>query len=216
MRIAVLTGDIVGSTRLEAAALDEVIAALSRAADEVGTWQEADARFTRSRGDGWQVRLIRPVLALRSALFLRASLRASATGAETRIAIAEGESREDPPDDLNAATGPVYTASGRALDALAGASMVHSAGGAIGAAVRLADEISRRWTASQARSVALALAPEPPTHAAAGAILGITRQAVDQALNAAALPAILSALRLIESQAKPLSSDEGNPEGLPR
>lgn len=199
MRTAVLTGDLVRSTALDAAALDAAFAALGEAAAEIGRWQEADARFTRSRGDGWQLRLVRPELALRAALYLRAALRASGTGAETRVAIAEGEGGESAPRDLNEATGPVYTASGRALDALGGgATMVHAAGGPLGAAVRLADQIAAGWTEAQARSLRLMLPPDPPTRGQAGSALGITRQAVDQALAAAGFAALDEALRLLE------------------
>ncbi len=200
MQIAVLTGDLVRSTALPGDALDRAFAALAAAADEIGRWQAADPRFTRSRGDGWQLRLVRPGLALRAALHLKAALRASGTGAKTRIAIAAGEATGTAPRDLNAATGPAYTASGRALDALGGsATMAHAAGGALGAAARLADEIARGWTQAQARALLLMLPPGPPTRAEAGARLGISRQAVDQALAGAGFAALDDALRLIEA-----------------
>ncbi len=195
--LAVLTGDLIGSTRLPAETLDAAFAALSVLAHEAGRWQGADLRFTRSRGDGWQMCLVRPALALRTALAARASLRAADRRLATRIAIAEGIG--DPgTGDLNTAAGPVFEASGRALDRLDGASMIHAAAGATGAAVRLADEISHGWTQAQAAAMVLFLAPDPPTRAVAGSMLGKSRQAVDQALAAAAFPAISQALDMIE------------------
>jgi hypothetical protein len=200
MSIAILTGDLIGSTALERDEVERAFGSLSAAAESVGQWQGTSARFSRSRGDGWQLYLARPELALRAALYLRATLAALGRGVETRVAIAEGAGGPEPPEDLNAATGPVFTTSGRALDALAGgATLAHASGGALGAAVRLADHISRDWTEAQGRALLHMLPPNPPTRAEVGERLGVSRQAVDQALAAAGFPAIEAALGLIEA-----------------
>ena len=200
MPIAVLTGDLIGSTALARDDVERAFVALSEAAEAIGGWQRTPARFTRSRGDGWQLYLARPELALRAALTLRAALAAAGRTVETRIAMATGPGAPEPPEDLNEATGPAFTASGRALDALAGgATMAHASGGALGAAVRLADHISRGWTEAQGRALLHMLPPDPPTRAEVGDRLGISRQAVDQALAAAGFPAIEAALGLIEA-----------------
>ncbi len=200
MRIAVLTGDLIRSTDLPVAAQTRAFDALEHAARDVAAWQDTPTRFSRSRGDGWQVYLATPHRALRAALYFRAALTATEKGIETRIAIADGEGSAHPPEDLNTATGPAYTASGRALDALGGqATLIHTRGGALGAAVRLADHISRDWTQAQARAMRPMLAPDPPTRAEVGKRLNITRQAVDQALAAAGFAALNDALTLIEA-----------------
>jgi len=201
MSIAVLTGDLIGSTTLARGDVERAFSALTEAAKAIGGWQGSPTRFSRSRGDGWQLYLARAELALRAALVLRAALAAAGKPAETRIAIASGPGGAEPPEDLNAATGPAFVASGRALDALSGgATMAHASGGALGAAVRLVDHLSRGWTEAQGRALLHMLPPDPPTRAEVGERLGVSRQAVDQALAAAGFPAIEAALGLIEAE----------------
>jgi len=218
--IAVLTGDLVGSTGLTDAQIrtafsmleNEVVAVLK-------TWagQTLQPVFARSRGDGWQMRLGQPAFALRCALFVRAALKSQhedaassnaggydaqsvrPSGVRTRIAIATGFGDPATPENLNEATGPVFVASGRALDAMPkGATLAHASGGPLAAATRLADHISADWTQPQAKAMQHALAPDAPTRAEIGAALGKSRQAVDQALAAAGYKALSDALRLIE------------------
>lgn len=198
-RIAVLTGDLVDSTALEHTTIETIFHALRHAAREIGVWQDAPIRLARSRGDGWQICLDRPELALRSALLFRAAIRSWGKTLQTRVAIAIGDTQPGDTRDPNAATGPAFVASGRALDALKGdATMVHAAGGALGAATRLADHISRDWTEAQASAVFHALPPGRITRGEIGNTLGKSRQAVDQALAAAGFRALSDALAMIE------------------
>ncbi|MEM9344537.1 MAG: MarR family transcriptional regulator [Pseudomonadota bacterium] len=188
MHIAVLTGDLIGSTELSADQISTAFTAI-----------EAAAPISRNRGDGWQLLLTQPATALRTALRIRAALRRH--DLTTRIAIASGVSTAPIPKDLNEATGPVFVASGRALDAMSkGTTLAHAAGGALAATTRLADHISTGWTQPQAAAMHLALSPDAPTRAEIGAALGKSRQAVDQALAAAGYPALSDALRLIEHE----------------
>ncbi len=199
--IAVLTGDLIGSTAHSAASIDAAFQAIQSAAASVGLWQGEMPAVARSRGDGWQMRMVVPAQALRVALLVRARLTGSGP-VGTRLAIAVGDEDAAPAGDLNRATGAVYVASGRALDGLRGpATFVHAGGGAIGAAVRLADHISQRWTPAQAQVVAWMLPPDPPTHTEVAGKLEISRQAVDQALAAAGWPALSQALLMIEAPA---------------
>lgn len=196
--VAVLTGDLIESSTYPADAIERAFATLSRAAEDAESWHGASVSLTRNRGDGWQACLARPELALRTALFLRARL-AAAGGPSSRIAIAEGAGDPGTSGDLNTATGPAFTASGRALDDLSGTETLrHAKGGAIGAATRLADHISQGWTEIQAGTIAIFLHPEAPTRSEAGRRLHKSRQAVDQALHAAGYPALADALRMIE------------------
>lgn len=198
--LAVLTGDLIGSTRMVPTRLEQAFTTLTSAAARIDGWQAYPTHFSRYRGDGWQIALLRPQLALRAALFLRASLRAAGRDLSTRIAIAAGTGRPPQSPDLNTATGAVFVASGRALDAMEPqAQLTFAAGGALGAAVRLADALSRSWTVAQARAIAPMLGPEPPTHFAVAESLSITRQAVEQALAAASYSALSEALALIEA-----------------
>ncbi len=201
---AVLTGDLIGSDDLAPDALDAAMSALATSADAIG-----GAVFARRGGDGWQVAL--PTLSigdareghngheLRHALTLRAALRTLGKAYATRIAIANGLGTLPAEGDPNAAHGPAFTASGRLLEALpSGAGMAHAAGGALDAVTRLADHVSAAWTPAQARAMAVMLPHDAPIRADAAKRLGITRQAVNQALWAAGYPALDAALRLIE------------------
>ncbi|MFV0358960.1 MarR family transcriptional regulator [Tropicimonas sp.] len=202
MPIAVLSGDIVASTALPRQRLDDVMSALATAAGDMSTWHGAELRFTRQRGDGWQVVLAQPVRALRSALYMQSAIRALGKGITTRISIATGAGGPGSGPDLNSATDAVFVAAGRGLDSMTGPErMRHASGGAIGAATRLADLIAQEWTAAQARALHPMLVPgDPPRHADVAQRLGITRQAVTQALAAAGFDALDAALRLIEQE----------------
>ncbi|HEY9039142.1 MAG TPA: MarR family transcriptional regulator [Roseovarius sp.] len=193
---AVLTGDLMNSSDLDPAALDAAMDSLRDAALDFG------GTFGRRGGDGWQCAAPEPANALRYALILRAALRSLRKDHATRIAIAAGAGTLPASGDVNAAHGPAFTASGRLLEAMpAHVGMADAAGGAQDAATRLADHISSGWTPAQARSVRLILWPKGRIRADAAAALGITRQAVDQALWSAGFPALSDALDLIEGTA---------------
>lgn len=204
--IAVLSGDLIDSRRLPTSELEEAFTALKNAALEISFWQWDEAQdravatcFTRNRGDGWQIYLAKPRLALRAALYMRAALLAEGATLRTRIAIAEGEGDLGLGNDLNNAGGPAFVASGRALDNMKSpVSLTHATGGALGACVRLVDHISGGWTQAQARAVRGMLPPRKPTRSEVAASLAISRQAVEQSLNAAGFGALADAMALIE------------------
>lgn len=199
---SVLTGDLVRSSGLSASQLDGAMGTLAAAARRVALWGDGmTIGFSRRGGDGWQMALPVPALDLRCALYLQASLRVTGKRAATRIALARGPGTLPDSGDTNAASGPAFLASGRLLDTLTGphATMAHAAGGALAAATRLADHICRGWTPAQARALCEMLPPDPPTHAAAAARLGISRQAVDQALTSSGYHALSEALSTLET-----------------
>ncbi len=204
-QIAVLTGDLVGSSELDASTIKDIFRALGRASGEQANWQEGGATLTRHRvaqhrGDGWQRYLVQPEYALRAALLFRAAVRSKGRHFDTRIAIAIGDAGEENITDPNKATGPAFVASGRALDAMRGdVRMVHASGGALGAATRLADQICQGWTAAQATAVFHALHPARSTREEIAKRIGKSRQAVDQALAAAGFRALDDALEMIEA-----------------
>lgn len=217
MQWAVLTGDIVESSALSADALDVVMHDIQDVSRDASGWDDVGADaivtgFARRGGDGWQVAINRPALALRLSLVIKARLRLSDPDHSTRIAAATGDGAlpdamrkgvHDPGGpafaDLNSAHGAAFTASGRLLEDLAGGTlMAHAAGDALHAAFRLADHISQGWTQSQARSLCLMLPPGAGPRRIAAQAIGISRQAVDQALGSAGYPAIMDALTAIE------------------
>ena len=124
---AVLTGDIIASSGMSAETLSGVRAGLQEAAEVFcnGYKSSVEARMDRAadidmyRGDGWQLLLTEQALALRLALFLRATLRAK-HGADTRIAIAVGGCDEINGEKLSLSVGEAFTLSGRALEGMTG------------------------------------------------------------------------------------------------
>ncbi|MCB2137535.1 MAG: hypothetical protein KDE08_16590 [Rhodobacteraceae bacterium] len=203
---AVLTGDLIGSTKGDPARAERAMAALEGAAKALSGWRdETETRFTRFRGDGWQI-LVEPAnWGLRAALFLKARLGAAGTGIDTRIAIGLGPVDEPGPATLAAARGVAFEASGRALDGMKkGAILVIDGAGVTGlhrAAVTLLAPLMQDWSREQAEAVAHAIEPAAPTLAQIAERLGITPQAVNYRLKAADYAAVDEALKLWESEA---------------
>ena len=198
MQIAVLTGDLVGSTDQSAEALTDIFRMIEATAAEIADWQQSPTKLTRYRGDGWQMMLTDPRLGLRAALAVMAGVQS--LGAATRVAVAIGAGDPGDAPTLEAASGPAFIASGRALDGMDPRVRLASPdGGATSALFRLADALAADWTEAQARAVALKLPPDPPTNAEIGTTLGISRQAVEKALAGAKFGAIEDALTLHEA-----------------
>lgn len=202
---AVLTGDIVASTRAGRTALDATMRALGDAALAIGAMCNADARFTRFRGDGWQMLAARPEYAFRAALLIIATLRADPALGATRIGIGFGPIDGAGTRDLSDAAGPAFERSGRALEKMLRNERLVTeteSGGLIGraheASVILLDERTRRWTPEQAEVMRLYLFPENTTQKEIAQTLGITPQAVNYRLGGAGAPAIREALLALE------------------
>lgn len=198
--VAIFTGDLIASTAAPDRA-ETAMQVLARAAATLGHWAGQDACFTRFRGDGWQLRLARPGLALRAALYLTANLTA-ATALPSRIAIGIGPLAHPGTRDLSDARGAAFEQSGRALDSLPRNRHLALAGAVTDwqiALVTLADWHARRWSAEQAEAAALALAPDAPGQTALAQHLGITRQAIAARLSGAGLAAWEPALHAFES-----------------
>jgi len=199
---AVCTGDLIGSRRGEPADVDRAMEALEAAAERVGHWVGADTRFTRFRGDGWQLYLEQPGSSLLALLALIAHLRASGTGLETRIAIGFGRVERRGKSDLSDASGEAFSLSGHALDEMPRGSRIALAGP--GVVVRwhhaifdLAFWAASRWTPDQAEAVSLALDPERRTQAEIADMLSISRQAVQQRLSGAGWDAVSGAIEAV-------------------
>ncbi len=200
--IAVLTGDFVDSTSAEPGVLDRAMTELVKASEEINAWIANDTKFTRFRGDGWQIRLTIPSYALRAALFIMARLRAAKFGLSTRIAIGVGDIDNLGTDDLGDASGEAFEQSGRALDAMKRSQHLTIAGQGVtelhSVVVQLLDAFARRWTAQQAEAVALYLHPDNPTLNDLASVLGISSQAVSYRLKGAGGREIYSALKVWE------------------
>jgi hypothetical protein len=209
IEFAVLTGDIIRSTRLVPAALDAAMARLSEAAAAMSAWEGATpARFTRFRGDGWQCLAPAPGLALRASLFLRANLRALDREADTRISSGIGPGALPASGDLAAASGAAFELSGRGLDRMARSQQFAvawarppAASTVIAAVFALCDEISRLWTPAQAEVMAESLSPGEEAQRALAAERGISQQAIAKRLSGGGDWALRRALAAVEAAA---------------
>ncbi|MCB1367369.1 MAG: hypothetical protein KDK08_28665 [Rhizobiaceae bacterium] len=216
--IAVLTGDLIGSTKASNEVINQSFATLSETGKSISAWQGAgaDCRFTRYRGDGWQVYLEWHWLALRAALVFFSNLRAGGFSASTRISIGIGHANSVGTDDLSDANGDAFEAAGRGLDQMAKYRIFTIVGTTItsldAVIVELIEDRARRWTIHQAEAMALWLHPDNPTLAEIGKTLGISAQAVNYRLQGAGGVAIRGALRKWEEE-KEIGSPDNPPSG---
>lgn len=177
------------------------MSALATAAAQISGWTGQSTRFTRFRGDGWQMLLVHPALALRAALLIAARLRMADTGLATRLAIGLGQVDSLGRADLSDASGTALTLSGRALDHMPRSQRWVMAGDLPAwqpALLTLAEWHASRWSREQAEAVAALLPPDTPTQATVAAALGITRQALQARLSGAGLAAWRPALAAYE------------------
>jgi hypothetical protein len=206
---AVFTGDIVRSGDLDSDALAVVFAAFTQTAQDIGGWPDLAAGsggclhdtvvFARFRGDGWQMAL--PArFALRAALVMRAALRATGKGRETRIGIGIGMVEMNG-DDLASAQGPAFVQSGHALDGIKRAPLLTAPDGPVvlRAILPLADRITSGWTPKQAQIALHLLAPAPPTHEALAARLGHSRQLIQKQADAAGIVPLTESIEIYET-----------------
>lgn len=198
--VAVLTGDIVKSTRMDAAELHRVRDAVSAAADRAASFSESSPALAPSeffRGDSWQAIIPNDFFALRAALFIRSV--AIATGADTRVAIGVGQIDDLSAERVSLSTGEAFLRSGRCLDEmkrsqfLALSDVRYSDGAApwVQASLRLCDELVGRWTPRQAEFLEHVLDnPRHRSHEAIAVECGTTQQVVSRSLSAAGWRAI--------------------------
>ena len=207
---AVLTGDIIRSARLSPQELEAAMAALAAGAAAMSGWEGArPARFSRYRGDGWQCLAPSPSQALRAILFLRASLKAIPGEADTRVSVGIGPGALPEADDLAAASGPAFEASGRGLDKMPRTQQlaIHwsspPAGAAVvGAVFALCDEISRLWTRRQAEVLIETLSPGEERQQALASHHGISQQAVAKRLSGGGDWALQRAMAALETDGR--------------
>lgn len=189
---AILTGDLISSRKTSPDAVDGALATLAHAAEAFGDRWSEDTRFTRHRGDGWQVALQDPGLALRAMLYLVARLKGSGATCDTRVSIGVGSVDSCGTKDLSDGFGAAFHISGDGLET-AGRRRLTIAGAGIGPwqalTVELVDAISEDWTAAQAEAAAFALLSDP-TQEDIAAQLGISRQAVQMRLAGAKMRVI--------------------------
>lgn len=196
--VAVLTGDLIGSRKRDARTTDESLATLANAAKKLEflhNLQNQHLRFTRSRGDSWQVLLENPRYVLEACIALTARLRAAGTGLETRIAVGIGQLENAGTTDLSDAAGSAFHISGDLLKRMTSQKKSERwmiDGPSITewqrAVFSLGSWIARGWTAQQAEAVAMVISePNLHTNENRASTLGISRQAFEARLKGSGL-----------------------------
>lgn len=207
-KYAVITGDIVDSSKLPKAQREALPGLIAKASQETRKAFPDAVPLAADifRGDGWQLLVNDPVQSLRVGLFFRACLRsapARVRGLDTRMAIAVG-SVDFVRGRVSQGDGEAYRLSGRALEAMprkqrlqlaiSGAKEVQS----LMVIVRLIDVLAQRWTGRQALAVRAALRGLTHEKIAKTWPGSITQQAVTKHLDAAEWPALEAALKQVE------------------
>jgi hypothetical protein len=205
---AVLTGDIVGSSKLDPKALKGVMQRLRDGAERFGEVYEGAVygKLDVFSGDGWQMLIEDWRRAPRAALYLRAVVKSEEKlKTDTRVAIAWGPVNETTlmPESISESTGDAFTESGRWLRAMRKGYRLALNPGLSGdelrfldCAVSLVDALVSRWTARQAEAVALALLARTQEEIAAQ--IGKSQPTVHQALQTAGWHGIEELLSEIE------------------
>ena len=178
-RYAVLTGDIVGSSRLSAterARLHEILISSRKSVLERFGAGLVPMKPEIFRGDGWQFIVADSSKSLRVGLFFRASVRSGMRQKriDTRVSIGIGTIDFLPRNNLSGGDGEAFRLSGEALEKLHKShrmavalpqSSASDMSAALDVIVKLIDLQAGNWTESQARAVS-------------GALLGLKQEAI--------------------------------------
>jgi hypothetical protein len=206
---AVLTGDIIHSSRLTPTQLEAVRSSLIGSVDKVRRWKRGLVKGKPEffRGDAWQLLLADPAMALRVGVFLRASLLARGL-ADSRVAIGLGEVEEISHERVSLSTGQAFVISGKALDRMTRYSnMTIEIPKTVGpfsawlpVAGHLCDSLIGQWTTRQAKLVRAAVNPKEPGSEKIGQSLkpAVSKQAVAKGLSGANWYVIKEAVHLFE------------------
>jgi hypothetical protein len=206
---AVLTGDIIHSSRLTPTQLEAVRSSLIGSVNKVRRWKRGLVKGKPEffRGDAWQLLLADPAMALRVGVFLRASLLARGL-ADSRVAIGLGEVEEISHERVSLSTGQAFVISGKALDRMTRYSnMTIEIPKTVGpfsawlpVAGHLCDSLIGQWTTRQAELVRAAVNPKEPGSEKIGQSLkpAVSKQAVAKGLSGANWYVIKEAVHLFE------------------
>jgi len=209
-KYAVITGDIVDSSKLSKTQRKQLPAQIAKASRDTRDFFGAAVPMEVDvfRGDGWQLIVSEPTASLRVGLFFRACLRTAAKrgrGLDTRLAIAIG-TVDFVGDRVSGGDGEAYRLSGRLLEQIPGKQRLQIAlpgeagDDAIAVIVRLIDVIARGWTGRQAQAVCGALRGWTQEKIAGSWPGKVSQQAVTKHLDAANWPALEEALILVETR----------------
>lgn len=194
--IAVLTGDIVASSRVPE---DQRAAMLDRLDRAMGSLSPLAQQIFR--GDAFQAALAEPARCLDAALQLQLRMEApdfaDGPSRELRLGLGLGEATAPPGEPIGRWSGRAFVQAAGALSGLEGAaggrrlalrSPWPSLDAELAVELALLDALRRRWTPEQRAAVLGALSGQ--TQAEQAAALGVTQPAVSQRLRAAGWDAL--------------------------
>ena len=187
---AIITGDIVDSTKMLAEERDSMLRMLQSLPELLSPVTKIDLEIFR--GDSFQIKVRNPVDSLKVALAIRAHIRSFKFAQynrqwDARMSIGIG-AVEYENGTLATSDGEAYRASGRGLDAIGKCRLIietpwEEINKELRVSTAFSDDIVSRWTQSQSRVMFQSLTNDI-SHAGIGCLLGITRQMVDKALKA--------------------------------
>ena len=167
---AVLTGDIVESTKLSSEERQHLRRVLYAASEKVSQYFHECVPYKVDifRGDSWQLVVSDPSKSLRVGLFFRALIREGIVSkrVDTRISIGLGTVSFIPIEDFSSADGEAFQLSGEALEQFARTTRMtiafpkrfqSDATDAIDVIVKLVDLQARKWTTKQAKAISGAM-----------------------------------------------------------
>ena len=167
---AVITGDIVGSSKLKPAERKQLHVALKDTSDKLMEHfkQWVPVQVDIFRGDSWQLLVIDPAQSLRIGLFFRSFLRGKMESkrVDTRISIGVGSIEFMPEEGISSGDGEAFRSSGEALESLSRThrmtisvpqSLISNNHQALDVILKLIDALAQDWTDKQAHAVSGAL-----------------------------------------------------------
>ncbi len=220
-RYAVLTGDIVNSSKLTSDQSSKAMQWLRDAVEKFKTLYPNSiiGELDTFRHDSWQMLMADPSLSLRAAVYLRVSLKRHSLKNvlyDSRISIGVGDVEAIAESRISDSRGPAFTISGKSLDAMERTRLTCEVQGEVPiaftllgrAAVPLLDCLVTDWTPTVARAVHGSLErltqekiaelspPNPRTDKP------VTRQAVADSLERGHWGTVEEVLKLMEAESR--------------
>ena len=203
---AVLTGDLINSTKTERIIVERAFDVLMEAGDVVRNFDaDGGAAVERFRGDGWQGMVFDQGIALRAALILTAAVASVDRSIATRIAVGFGSIDGLHPAGLGSSDGEAFRISGRLLEDMPRGARLAVAGGDEdtgpwrAAAFGFAGAVAENWTRKQALVMGHLLPRSATTQSDVASRLGVTQQTVQQHFESAHGPLIMDLLEQVEA-----------------
>jgi hypothetical protein len=157
----VVTGDVVGSTKLKPLERESLFQVMRDASQELQKWlgkKKMPLGVDIYGGDTWQILTTDPGKTLAAGLFFRAFLRSRAPRRDTRFVVAVGPIEFVPRNKVSEGDGEAFRLSGQELTKLKKRRMAFvahdlSATSRWDVAFELIDALARRWSGKQALAV---------------------------------------------------------------